>query len=716
MNRVHTLICILLIAVVGIQTCAKDKPKPKDLDRGFIDQYPPDRCEPVASRRNPLFYVGEPIEFRLKGPAAATFEVHNYWGDIVDQGSADTTIIQIKALPPGWYKLNIIGKPVEQPAVNTNPNAAIWTYRQRFGAGVGGTMFVVMRDNPNFPKLPADGKYPAPGICDEVIRGVCGIGPQRHSADASKPEESIARLEKEIATDRELYLPFDKARRRELMIAFPNGAKGKLEGVRKIVEHFKADVHYYEPRNEPNFGATGADFVKNELADFYKTVKAVDPTLKVLGPGTVTYLPGKNGLDFIEDFLKAGGADSIDGFSFHAYNCLNGDWLHARKSLTGLKDLLAKYGADKKELWQTEQGYFACVYGIYQPRLQGRWTMLEMLAFDQFGLPREHNHLWYDVSHGFWDYPTFWENGDRGFNPAVPLMRVLAEEQIGTHFVKAYDFGATGNKLYLGNLYEGENRRVAAFMSAGMTDGKVEVAVTGGRNLHLVSAFGVESEEPVGNGRAIIPVSELPVYVELAADQKLEVIPQDRGNNLARMAGVALSSSGTSRHPVDPTIPNDITKLNNGQFENWYYLQKPAGQPWMDDTKDFPAWIEIKFPEPTEVGRVIIYCPNPWQWQGTLVDYELQYDRDGQWGLLDHVNEPLKVSKVLTPTARTRVDSYFSDRHIFEHAFIPVKTTRLRLYVHNTTFGGGPTELVEKSGGQTGPHHVNLQEIEVYAK
>ena len=84
-----------------------------------------------------------------------------------------------------------------------------WQYRQWYGDGIGGTCFVVVRDNPNFPKLPAKDKYPSGGIGDEVMRGVSGMGPQRHSADASKPEASIKQLEADIAIDRELYLPFD---------------------------------------------------------------------------------------------------------------------------------------------------------------------------------------------------------------------------------------------------------------------------------------------------------------------------------------------------------------------------------------------------------------------------------------------------------------------------------------------------------------------------
>jgi len=712
--HLFAIAAFIWVGLVPSANAAPDAPKP-----GWVGQNPADMVKLDSGRRNPLFYVGENISFKLSGPAADRFEVRDFWGEIVDKGASNAATLMLKHQPPGWYKLYVFGKPIAELA--TDPaKQAMEQYRQWYGDAVGGTTFVVLRDDPHFPKLPPAGKYPDPNTGDEVMRGVSGMGPQRHSADASKPEESIKNLEREIATDRELYLPFDPVRKRVLLIAFPNGTKGHLDGVKKIVEHFKGDVTYFEPRNEPNFGASGADFVKNELADFYRTVKSVDPALKVLGPGNVTIGPGGAGLGFIEDFLKADGARFIDGFSFHIYNGINGDLWLARKSLDTLATLLKKYHADTKELWQTEQGFFACVYGDYQPHLQARWTMLEMMVFEQYGLPKEHNHLWYDVSHGFWDMPTWWENDDRGFNPALPLMRVWSEELFGTNFSKAYDFGATGNKLYLGSLFAGEKKRVAAFMSAGSPDGKVQLHVGGANGqsakLHLVSAFGVESGLPVSGGMATLPIPELPVYVELADGQTIDVVPQDFGPNLARMAGVKASASGTGVHPVDPKIPNDISKLINGEFENWYYTQKLAAQPWMDNTKTFPAWVELSFPQPTEIGRVIIYAPAPWQWQGTLVDYELQYDDQGKWATIEHVQEPLRTFKVLTPATRTKVDSFFSDRHIFQHEFKLVTTSKIRLLVHNTTFGGGATEEVAKAGGQTGPHQIMLREIEVYAK
>ena len=155
--------------------------------------------------------------------------------------------------------------------------------------------------------------------------------------------------------------------RRVLMVAFPNGTKD-LAGVRKIVARFQDDVTYWEPRNEPNGGSSGADFAVKEMKPFYDTVKGVNPKLKVMGPGTVGVAPPGNMLGWIEDFLKAGGGRSIDAFSFHAYNTVNGDVEMARTALDTLQTLLARYGLGGVEKWQTEQGYFAAVYGSYQPQ------------------------------------------------------------------------------------------------------------------------------------------------------------------------------------------------------------------------------------------------------------------------------------------------------------------------------------------------------------
>ena len=544
-----------------------------------------------------------------------------------------------------------------------------------------------------------------------------GMGPERLSvSDAGKPEEAIQKLEGEIAIDKKLYLPYDPLRKRVLMVSFPNGTKD-LAGVRQIVTHFQNDVAYWEPRNEPNGGSSGATFAVKEMKPFYDTVKAVNPKLKVLGPGTVGIAPAGNMLGWLDDFFQAGGGKSIDAFSFHAYNTVNGDVEMARLALNALQKLLAKHGLEHIEKWQTEQGYFAAVYGAYQPRLQGRWTMDQMMVYEQYGIPKEHNHYWYDLSHGFWDFPTWWENEDRSLNPAASLLRVWSEELYGTNFQKAYDFGPAGNAQYLGDYFTGPGKRVAAFLSAGDPHGKIDLIVSGGQSLQTISPFGAATALPVTHGQVTLPVSELPVYVELSAGQTLSVAPMDYGPNLARLPGVVIDAVGSV---------SERDKLHNGQFENWYYSQIAGTGPWTDGGTWDKAQgaappvgslpVTLTLPAPRKIARVIVYAAPPWQSQSTLLDFELQYEAGGVWKTLRRVQEPTQTFPAYSPNNRTTVDSFFSDRWVFPLSFPPIATRRLRLLIHDATFGGGATQQVAVAGGQTGPRAATLREIEVYGK
>ena len=694
----------------------------------WLFQYIPNQVTLDSGKRNNVFLVGDPVQFSLTIfnygtytlQGTVRYEVRDYWGNVAASGTVPaptpngpTQLALPTITQPGWYKLYL----------HQATSVAPW------GDSIGGTMFVIFRPNPNFPAEPSEtlpGNSGGSDGGDEVARGVLGIGPQRHPvSDASQPAAAIASLGPAIAQDKQYYTPFDPQRPRPLLIAFPNGVASSdpaqqaknLAGLTQIVTQFHSDVKYWEPRNEPQSAYSGADYVNKELKPFYQTIKAVDPTCKILGPAVVTIGPG--GLSWVEDFLKAGGGQYIDGFSFHAYNNVNGDLTLARESLDALNALLTKYGLGSIEKWQTEQGYFAACYGAYQPRLQGRWTMLQMMVYEQYGIPKEHNHLWYDKSHGFWDFPAFWENEDGlysygSFDPAAPLMRVWSEELYGTNFTSAYNLGALGNKLYVGSLFGGPGKQVAAFQSAGRTDGSLTLTVSSGASIHVVSAFGVASDVPVTNGQAVLPVPELPVYVELAAGQTVQPVPVDYGADLALTPGTVATSSGTGLSPLNPSYPNNISKIINGTLENWYYSQGPGDHPWMGNDASFPAWVQVTLPQPLVISHAVVYAGVPWQSDGSLLDYELQYDQNGQWVTLAHPQEPANVVDFFTPTVFCTADSFYSDRDVFVHDFAPVTTQKIRLLVHNVTFGGGPTQDIVTAGGQTGPQQITLREIELY--
>ena len=208
-----------------------------------------------------------------------------------------------------------------------------------------------------------------------------------------------------------------------------------------------------------------------------------------------------------------------------------------------------------------------------------------------------------------------------------------------------------------------------------------------------------------------------------ATGQSIEVVPCDWGPNLARVDGAKAFASGLPHHPTnkaedpaDKRINNDLSKLINGEHENWYRtLQKDSG-PWMSNVAEFPATVEVRLPQPAAVSRVVIYTSPPWQNQSTLVDYELQVDREGQWVTIERVKEPTKTFKIFSPATRTTVDSFFSERWVFQHQFEPVVTGKIRLLVHEVSHGGGATADVGEAGGQTGMRQIVLREFEIYGK
>lgn len=790
----------------------------------------PNLVTPVSGRPNHLFYEGDSVVFQLGG-ASKTYEVRDYWGNLVDSGNAAASV-KINVTQPGWYKLYVFG---------TQPNAD-------FGDVVGGTTFSIFRNDPNLPTHDAakftdlkltridetidfawNGNPPVAGLKadnfavewtgqivpiyneeytfytnsddgmrlwidgrlviddwafhgaretpgkitltankaysikvqyyqntygavaqlfwsspsqakqivpktvlysdsqqikpngltakyyslltdtnnteDQVLRAVTGMGPQRHYVlDANDPAKSIAALENQIRIDELLYLPGDPVRDREIMVAFSSGTSN-IAGVKQIVERFKNVVKYWEPRNEPNDDTSGDKFAINEMKPFYETIKSVDPNLQVIGPGTVSI--DRNLQGYLDAFFTAGGGKYIDAFSFHAYNVVNGDVALARQQLEKLQATLKKYNLQNIPLWQTEQGYPAADNGAYRPRLQGRWTMTQMMVFEQYGIPKERNVLYYDRSHGNWGYPVFWENDDGSLNPAVTLMRVWSEQLYGTKFSKAYNFGSSNN-IYLGSLFTGPNKSVAAFMSAGDTRGKVTLTVNGGSTLKIVSSFGQSQTVPVVNGRVTIDVPEVPVYVEMSNGQTIDVVPDSWGTNLASASGTTVTTTAA------PDVAATANRIVNGKLESWYWDGQVG---YEDKSVTLPATVTINLPQAQSVSRMVVYSNIAWGQGGTLLDYDIQYEKDGQWITLDSVHVDPATFGVFSPTTRTTVDSYSSDQWIFQHQFAPVTTSKMRILVKKVTYGGGATPIVSQAGGQAAATpSLQLREVELFAQ
>jgi hypothetical protein len=163
-------------------------------------------------------------------------------------------------------------------------------------------------------------------------------------------------------------------------------AKGYVpaeENLRHIVDflvgYYKGKVGYYQILNEttlPSHWTEPEEFARlMEVA--YRAAKSKDPTCKIImgGFGTRGMIPNAN---YLERFIKAGGAGYIDVLDFHMYNYIS----RIYRDIPKLKEVLEKCKVEKP-IWILETGdpsdftnNNAALKGIarhedYQP--QGPW-------------------------------------------------------------------------------------------------------------------------------------------------------------------------------------------------------------------------------------------------------------------------------------------------------------------------------------------------------
>ena len=112
------------------------------------------------------------------------------------------------------------------------------------------------------------------------------------------------------------------------------------------------NVPVFEIDNEVNAHYT-TDQVIRLMKAVYPAVKAARPDVTVLG---LAYAGSNYG--WLEEFLQKGGGEYMDGISIHLYDdsgSFDRHWWYEK--LPPLREILEKYGMDKKPLWFSEQGW-----------------------------------------------------------------------------------------------------------------------------------------------------------------------------------------------------------------------------------------------------------------------------------------------------------------------------------------------------------------------
>lgn len=130
--------------------------------------------------------------------------------------------------------------------------------------------------------------------------------------------------------------------------------------VRTVAERYKGRIHYYELWNEANWEKfyTGSIEKMLELSrEAYQILKEVDPTITVVSPSAanLAFMDNK-GLQWLDEYLAKGGGDYADAIGYHFYINVNPPEKFV-PVIRQAREIMAKYGQDEKELWNTEAGW-----------------------------------------------------------------------------------------------------------------------------------------------------------------------------------------------------------------------------------------------------------------------------------------------------------------------------------------------------------------------
>lgn len=128
--------------------------------------------------------------------------------------------------------------------------------------------------------------------------------------------------------------------------------------VQTVGERYRGRIIHYEMWNEPNIKHHYSGSVEKlvELTcEAYKQLKAIDPKNKLASPAATA--GGKDHIDYLDKFLKAGGSKCVDIIGHHFY-VPNGAPEGMIPLIRSVKKVMASNGVSHLPLWNTETGYW----------------------------------------------------------------------------------------------------------------------------------------------------------------------------------------------------------------------------------------------------------------------------------------------------------------------------------------------------------------------
>ena len=227
-----------------------------------------------------------------------------------------------------------------------------------------------------------------------------------------------------------------------------------------LVSRYKDRCTHWEVENEPNFGYTLENYVKQCVIPFAKGAKRADPNCAIMGPGGCGV---RDTLRFMEHIYATGTHKWFDEITTHSYPGPGEPWGRFGNvaMIEKLREWMKAHGDDGKPLWQTEQGYR---WQLSPKGEAARYAVRQFLQAWRLGIAPSRHYYFYPQSHGFesWYQTGGGEAGsEKSWLPIAAAQRFLAENTHKMEFTG--DVPTPYKGIYLARLTGAEGDVVAAW-------------------------------------------------------------------------------------------------------------------------------------------------------------------------------------------------------------------------------------------------------------
>jgi len=471
------------------------------------------------------------------------------------------------------------------------------------------------------------------------------------------------------------------------------------EDVQAIMEHFAQtapDLSYVEPFNEPNNSFLNpSTYVSQCLKPFYEAVQAANAAdgtnVQVIG-GTVV---GMDVGGWWTQLANDGAFAYMDIAGIHPYPGYDRSFEEqgSPAAIAQLRTLMASHGASSMPIWVTEQGWWSYGEGTFVDI--GNWAPREWMWLRSLGVT---SWNYFNIENNYESFELIQtDNGDTVVDPgAIGLMTVsnvlktrpfIRQVSLGIPHAYGMLFGPPANGSATNDILAvwTDDLSVAGEVSLTGGSGSVTIPTTG--SLGQPGSLTVSPSTP-----APLELSGAPTYLSVPAGDTLSVGPAESfGTNFALASSGATASASSSQggaNAPSAVIQGTANAENNGGLGS-----TPA---WVSNQGDTSPWVEVNFPSPETIDRVLVSTSSLGSTVPGLRDYTVELDEGGSW-----------------TTAATVTNEFFSRMKLV--SFPPAtNVTAVKIvptaYDYNDNVGGLPPIY----WGPTGPNYAVVYSVEAY--